>query len=169
MARRSRDRGREGFSLAEAVLATSIVGIGIAALLTSVGAGTRTNAAGRDMTQATFLAQEFRELTLKLPWSDPDLADQGNPPGSDGAAPETFVDDLDDLLNGVTYTPPRNGYFGQITDMPGWSQQVTFTWRSPSNPATVVSPGPTDLVHIQMDVLYNGNTTLTTGWLTAKK
>ena len=169
MARRSRDRGRKGFSLAEAVLATSIVGIGIAALLTSVGAGTRTNTAGRDMTQATFLAQEFRELTLKLPWSDPDPGSEDNPPGPDGSDPETFIDDLDDLLNGVTYTPPRNGYFGQITDMPGWSQQVTFTWRDPANPAAVVSPGPTDLVHIKMDVLCSGDTVLTTGWLIAKK
>ena len=157
-----------GFSLIEALVTTIIIGIGVGALMTSVGSGTRNNAAGRDLTQASLLAQEMREWTVKLPFSDQDPGDVDNPPGPDGTDPQTFVDDLDDLLN-VTYSPPRDGQGLSITDMAGWSQTIALTWRDPANLQTTVAAGSSDVIHVDLEIKQNGQSVLTTGWLVAKK
>ncbi|RPI64127.1 MAG: type II secretion system protein [Planctomycetaceae bacterium] len=157
-------RGCEGFTLIEVAIATVIIGLGVTALLTSIGAGTRANKGGQKLTQATFLAQEIREWTLRLPFKDTDAADASNPPGSDGYDPQTYVDDLDDLMN-VTYNPPRDGRGQAITDMPGWSQTITMTWRNPANLASVVTAGTSKVVYVQVCVAYNAQPVLTTGWL----
>ena len=168
MDHRNRRRRRDGFTLIEALVAAGIVGLGLTALLTAVMSGTQANAAGRRLTQAALLAREIREWTLKLPFSDLDPGDQGNPPGSDGTSPQVFVDDLDDLM-GVTYDPPRDGQGYPVADMAGWSQTMTLTWREPTDLATPVSPGSTDIIHVQVDVACRGEPVLTTGWLVARR
>jgi len=159
---------RAGFSLIEVAVGTAIIGIGVVAALTFVGAGTRTNDAGRKLTYATFVAQEVREWTLRLPFSDPDPGDQGNPPGPDGSDPQSLVDDLDDLMN-VTYSPPRDGMGAPISDMTDWSETLTLTWRNPSNLAAVVTAGTSDIIHVQLDVSCAGQPILTTGWLVVRR
>jgi type II secretory pathway pseudopilin PulG len=153
-----------GFTLIEAAIATVIIGIGITALLASVAAGTRVNDSGQKLTQAVFLAQEIREWTLKLPFTDPDAADASNPPGPDGTNPQTFIDDLDDLMN-VTYSPPRDGQGSPIADMVGWSQKITLTWRNPNNLATTVAAGASDIINVTVDISYKGTPTYTASWL----
>ena len=160
---RARPAGRAGFTLIEAVVATTIVGLGVASLFVSLKAGTEVNAAAADLTQAVFVAQEVREWTLMLPFTDPDEADQGNPPGPDGADPQDWVDDLDDLLD-VVYTPPHNGSGEDMYDLDGWSQHITLTWRDPKNLAQVVTAGSTNVVYVQVDVSRSGRDLLTTGW-----
>ena len=160
---RGQPAGQAGFTLVEAVVATAIVGIGVTALFVSLKAGTQVNGSSADLTQAVFLAQEIREWTLKLPFIDPNPEDQGNPPGPDGADPQWWVDDLDDLLD-VTYGPPRNGCGDAIYDLDGWSQHITLTWRSPSDLSQVVSAGSTDVVHVQVEVSRGDQALLTTGW-----
>ena len=157
-----------GFTLIEAAVATVVIGLGATALLTAVASGTRTNAAGRSITQASLLAQEIREWTLKLPFSDQDEGDVGNPPGPDGADPQVFVDDLDDLMN-VTYNPPRDGQGQPVADMPGWQQAITLTWRDPANLTTVVTAGTSDAIRVQLDISYKGSNVLTTGWLVTRR
>ncbi len=49
-----------------------------------------------------------------------------NPPGPDQSDPQTFVDDLDDLMD-VTYSPPRDAHGLPIADMTSWSQTITLT------------------------------------------
>ena len=68
-----------GFSLIEVAVATAIIGLGIVAMIVSTRSGTDINGASREMTQALFLANEIREWTLKLPFSDQDPADKKNP------------------------------------------------------------------------------------------
>lgn len=159
---------RRAFTLIEVVMATVIVGLGVAALLGSIASGTKANAGGQQLTTATFLAQEIREWTHRLPFKDPDPADALNPPGSDGSDPQFFVDDLDDLM-GVTYSPPRDGRGNAIPGMVGWSETITMTWRTPSNLATVVAAGTSDMIYVQVAVSYNGKPILTTGWLVSKR
>ncbi len=160
-------RGRQGFTLTEAAVASAIIGLGVAALLVSVASGTRANDAGKKLTQATFLAQEIREWTLKLPFSDLDPADANNPPGPDGADPCDFVDDLDDLID-MTYAPPRDGRGLAIYDMSGWSQQIDLSWRHPSDLSTIVDPGNSDLIYVQVTVSWLNAETLKTGWLVTR-
>lgn len=157
---------RGGFTLIEAAVATAVIGIGVVALLTAVQAATRTNQAGRSLTQAVFLAQEIREWTLRLPFKDPETP--ANPPGSDEGNPQTFVDDLDDLA-GVTYSPPRDTHGSAIADMTAWSQTITLTWRDPTDLTSVVSNGTSDIVHVQVDIRYLDCPVLSTGWLATNK
>ncbi|HAU36605.1 MAG TPA: hypothetical protein DCX07_02670, partial [Phycisphaerales bacterium] len=157
----------EGFTLIEVAIATAIIAIGVVALVVSVGSGTRANQAGTELTQAVFLAQEIREWTLRLPYIDPDVADQSNPPGPDGSDPQVFVDDLDDLLN-VTYSPPRDGRGIAIADMPGWSETITLTYRNPDNLSQIVS-GRTDVVRVGVEVFHNSRPVFSTGWIVARR
>ncbi len=166
MRRTTRIGRRQGFSLIEAAVAIAIIGIGVVALLTAIGAGTRTNEAGRQITQAVFLAQEIREWTRRLPFEDLETPD--NPPGADESDPQLFVDDLDDLM-GVTYSPPRDAHGLAIADMTSWSQAITLTWRNAADLTSVVSNGAGDIVHVQVDISYLGQHVLSTGWLVTNK
>jgi len=162
---------RRGFSLVESALAIVIVGIGIVALVASLGAASSINGAGRNLTRGVFLAQEVREWTLRLPFSDPDPGDANNPPGPDGTSPQVFVDDLDDLYNaaGLLYSPPRDGAGQALSDLTGWSQKLTLTWRSPDNLLQTVSPGASDIVHVQVSVRLQGKEVFATNWIVARR
>jgi len=161
-------RHRGGLSLVEALAATAIVGVGLTALLASVAASSLTNAAGRDLTYAVFLAQNIREWTLRLPFSDTDPQDQGNPPGPDEADPQVYVDDLDDLMD-VTYCPPRDGQGLPIADMTDWSETITLTWRDPDSLTTTVAPGTSDVIHVQLDIFHRSKPVLGTGWFVTRR
>ena len=165
---RRKQLGRLGFTLVEAICATLIVGIGAAAIMVSAASGTRVNSASQKLTQAAFLAQELREWTLSLPFTDQDESDQGNPPGPDGSDPQDFVDDLDDLM-GITYSPPRDGRGIAISNMDGWSQQIDITWRDPSDLTSEVTAGTSEIVYLEATVLYDGVQVIQTGWLVAER
>lgn len=158
---------RRGFSLIEVLMAASIVGIGVVAVMSAMQAGTEVNAAGRDLTQATYLAQEIREWTLQLPFSDPDPGDAGNPPGPDGTNPQIFVDDLDDLLD-VTYSPPRDASGSALAGMTGWEQQIVLEWKDPDNLTANVAPGASDIIRVTVTISRSGETVLTRGWLVTR-
>ena len=160
--------GARGFTLAEVIVATAVVGIGISALMVATKSGTEVNMAGREITQATFLAQELREWTLRLPFSDQDVGDQDNPPGPDGSDPQVFVDDLDDLM-GVTYSPPRDASGEAISDMDGWAQTIDLSWRDRNDLATSVAPGSSNMIYVDVTISHSGRTVLSTGWLVARR
>jgi len=160
-----RDRG---FSLVEVMVAAALMGVGVAAVMIAMQSGTNVNAAGRDLTQACYLAQEIREWTLMLPFSDPDLADQGNPPGPDGSDPQVFVDDLDDLI-GVTYSPPRDGNSNPIAELANWSQQIDLEWKDPDSLRSTVAPGSTDIIRVKVTIRHDDTPVLDTGWLVSRR
>ncbi|MCK4625798.1 MAG: hypothetical protein KAV00_10840 [Phycisphaerae bacterium] len=159
--------GRGGFTLIEALIASIIVGLGITALLMASKSGTQVNANAREITHAVNLGQEVREWTLKLPFLDPETPD--NSPGPDGAEdPQTFVDDLDDLKT-VTYSPPRDANGQAISDMTGWSQQITLSWRQQNSISQTVSDGASEIIYVEVVISYEGQSVLTTGWLVTKR
>lgn len=157
-------RRRRGFSLVEVLVATVILGIGMAALMTAMAANTRTNTEGQSVTQAVFLAQELREYTLTLPFADPTPGDAGSPPGVDPYDGGT-IDDLDDLMD-RTFSPPLDGQGGSHYELQGWSQTVTLSWRDDGDLAGATrTPGSTKVVHVQVTISYEGREVLTTGWI----
>jgi len=155
------------------VLATAaLVGIGVSGVMVAVGSGTRVNAEAMKISQATYLIQEIREWTLKLPFRDSDEADQGNPPGPDGSDPQVFVDDLDDLYNPTTplsYSPPRDGTGQAISTMTGWKQTLVLTWRDVNELTRVVPAGTSDVIHVEVTVLYDENPVLASGWFVTRR
>jgi len=168
---KGRKAAAKGFSLVEVAVATAIVGVGIAALMTSISSGTIVNSSGQKLTQANFLAQEIREWTLRLPFKDPDVGDASNPPGPDGTNPQTFVDDFDDLydINGLTFNPPRDGTGSPISNLAGWSQTLKLSWRDGSNLRSTVSPGSSDFIYVEVIVSLQNQPVLTTGWLVSRR
>jgi prepilin-type N-terminal cleavage/methylation domain-containing protein len=143
---------RGGFTLIEVAVATILVGLALTAMMISVGSNTRVNDAGTKLTQAAFLAQEIHEWTLTLPFND--LAQLKNDPP-------------------LTYCPPRDGQGYAITALPAWSQTITLTWRDSNDPGLTVTPGPTDIIYVNVDVAVDvwHQTTLivSSGWLVTRK
>jgi len=154
-----------GFSLAEVVVATALIGLGLVALLVASAAGTRSSDGCRKLTEAVFLAQEIREWTLKLPFSDPQTP--GAEPGLDSGESPDSVDDLDDLMN-VTFSPPRDGQGSPLADMVGWSETITLTWRDPDDLQSTVAPGSSDIIHVQIDLAHQGRQMHAVGWFVAR-
>lgn len=95
---------RRGFTLIETALATIIVGVGVLALVESQAAFIKANAWSTHSATATYLANEIRELTRRMPRHDavtglysqsvsgtPTLVGWGPETG------ETSIEDLDDV------------------------------------------------------------------------
>ncbi len=140
---RSRRGTPKGFTLVEVLITSVIIGLGIVAVMAAIGSGTRINEAGVSLTRAGFLTQEIREWSMSL--------------------------DTPDDLTDVTYSPPRNSLGEELTDMTGWSQTLTVTWRSPTDLDVIVPSESSDIAHIQLGVRHDGELDLSTDWLVTRK
>lgn len=123
----ARYRARSGFTLMETALATVIIGVGVLALLESQQAFMRSNNWSTHSATGTYLANEIRELTRRLPKHDPVtglwLQVVGGDAVLNGWGPDTnesVVGDFDDIddFDGLTFgsagdTDPSDG------DLPG--------------------------------------------------
>lgn len=89
-----------GFTLIEAAMATVIIGVGVLAMIDAQTAFIRANLWSNHAASATFLANEIREYTRKLPRHDPVSGlsiDGGSLYGWGPDEGEVTVDDFDDL------------------------------------------------------------------------
>ncbi|MBN1555006.1 MAG: prepilin-type N-terminal cleavage/methylation domain-containing protein [Phycisphaerae bacterium] len=150
MKTRRRDRNhrggkRLGFTLVEALVTILMLSIGLAGIMGAVNLGIRYSGEGAELTQGIFLAQEIRERTLNMDFTD--VA----------------------ALDGVTYQPPINSHGVPILGMGGWSQTITTSYRSESDPSATLASGTSDLVYVQVQTARQGDVALTTGWLVARK
>jgi hypothetical protein len=157
-------------------MAAMIIGIVFIGVLMSMSVSTQANIAATDLTTAIMLAQHVREMTIALPYVDPQTPN--NPPGPDGSGPNTFVDDMDDLL-GHTYSPPRsampvdvdnsNRLGALLPEYTGWSQKIAITYRNPDDLAQITYPGgigvPTDLAVVQCSIYKGSELIYVTEWL----
>lgn len=98
-----------GFTLIEAAMATVIIGVGVLAMIDAQTAFIRANLWSNHAASATFLANEIREYTRKMPRHDPvsGLSIQGGTLygwGPDDG--EVTVDDFDDLddFDGLSFS-----------------------------------------------------------------
>jgi len=125
--RRGRPASRRGFTLMETALTTVIIGVGVLALIDAQQAFMRTNNWSTQAATATYLANEIREMTRKLPRHDPvtGLYLTGTPPGAtlNGWGPEPGemtardFDDIDDFDGMVFANDGTAGVSDQ--DLPG--------------------------------------------------
>ncbi|HET6430037.1 MAG TPA: hypothetical protein VFJ30_16600 [Phycisphaerae bacterium] len=170
---RARRRWGRGLSLIEVLATTALVGMGVAGMMVAAASGSRVTGGALNVSQASYLLQEVREWTLKLPFSDTDPADQGNPPGPDGSNPQVFVDDLDDLYvsgtGSLSYSPPRDGTGAAINGMSDWKQTIQLTWRDVNELTRVVPASSSDVIHVEVTVLRNNQPVLTSGWFVTRR
>ena len=156
-----------GFTLAEVLMATVVMGVGMAAIMGALRSGTQINAGASDMSQGVFLAQELRECMGNLPFSDTDQEHQENPPGLDEAS-ISYADDLDDY-NHQTFCPPVNSMGDLLANMSRWSQTVDITWKNDNNIAAGVSDGASDTAYVKVTIRHDGEVVLTTGWIVSRQ
>ena len=154
----------KGFTLLEVLMTAIILGVCITALMAGMASNSQVNSAGSEISQAVLFAQDIREWTMSLPFRDPDPAEASNPPGPDGSSPQVFVDDLDDLMN-VTFSPPRDSQGKPLSDMSDWSQTITLTWRSLTDPTQTVPAGSTTIVNVNVSISHYGVEVLSSSWL----
>jgi Tfp pilus assembly protein PilV len=138
----------------EVAVATVIVGVGLAALMSTLRAGTSANDASTKMTTALFLAQNIHEWTRKLPFEDIELVNN--------AASLVEPVRVEDLHN-RTFSAPRDGAGNPIATLPGWSQHVFMELRDPSNliPSAAHPPpaadNPSGAVAITVNIFHLGS------------
>jgi len=130
--KRQRPNRRSGFTLLETALAIVIVGSGVLAILSAQMAFHKQNDWSTHTSTATFLANEIREMTVRMSPHDPITGSVYWGPEPNEATLVDF-DDLDDfdgveglgtVFSEVEETGPVNAQRMIIPDMPGWSQVV---------------------------------------------
>lgn len=160
-------RARSGFTLLEALMTMVILGVGVLAFVEAQQSFITSNTWSSHAATATFLANEIREMTRKLPRHDPvtglylngsTLMGWGRETGEAVATDLDDIDDFDGLVFGATgnMDGPVN-LFGDtipevdlqgavVTDsegqpiaMRGWTQAVTVRKLNPANASQSVA------------------------------
>jgi type II secretory pathway pseudopilin PulG len=136
-----------GFTLIEALLASLLIGLAIAALVTSSGAFTVYNAAGVDLSTAEFLIEEIRELTT----------------------PVAFNNQFDNLApyNNQTYNPPVDADGNAMPEFAAYTQKITVTYANPAN-LTQTAVVSTDFHRVTVTITKGGRTITSSSWIRAK-
>lgn len=158
---------RAGFTLMETALAIVIVSTGVLAILYAQMAFHKQNDWSTHTSTATFLANEIREMTVRMPPHDPvtGLAYWGPEPN------ELTLDDFDDLddfdgveglgtvFSAAEGTGPVSAMRMIIPDMEGWSQVVRVSKVPESNISGADDPNLPEaqsVLRIEVSVFYQG-------------
>lgn len=145
---------RSGFTVAETVVATLLVGGLCVVALDTAGAAISASVRVADETRATLLAQELLSEILLQEYADPDLPTTtlGPDPGESGGARLNW-DDVDDY-NGWSAFPPENRYGTKHTELANWKRTVSVDWVTGSD-LSVVSNVETNIKRIIVAVEHN--------------
>ena len=148
-------RGRRGFTLIEAAIATVVVGSGVVAVMSAQRAFHVQNEWAAQAAVAQQLGVEVRELMLGLPQRDPVTGDDLWGPEPDEADVADF-DDLDDF-DGAVFdssdgTGPLNALRAPIDAMDGWRQRVFVENIDPFHLTRTVEDGASELMRITVVV-----------------
>jgi len=158
---------RGGFTLMETALAIVIVSTGVLSILYAQMAFVGQNDWSTHTSTATFLANEVREMTVRMPPHDPvtGLAYWGPEPNE-----LTLVDfdDLDDfdgveglgtVFSAAEGTGPVTSMRTIIPDMTGWSQEVRVSKVPKTNITGEDDPALSEalsVLRIEVSILYQG-------------
>lgn len=130
-----------GFTLLEALFASMLIGLVIAALAASSGAYTMANAAGVDLSTAEFLIEEIREHTAPVAFSD--LAAAGG-----------------------NFSPPIDVDGNPMAEFAVFEQQVVVQNVNSSNFTTPLAGS--DFIRITVTITKNGQPVSDASWIRAK-
>lgn len=133
-----------GFTLIEAMFATMLLGLVIAALVAASGAFTMANGYGVDLSTAEFLIEEVREHTANVDF-------------------DTLVASYD----GQTFNPPKDVTGTDMTDFSEFSQQITIDYVESGNFDNTVT-GPTDFIRVTVTASKAAAPVSSTSWIRAR-
>lgn len=141
---------QRGFTLIEVAICVVLLGIGILALLVATGSSTAVNGAGKDLSQAVFLAQEFREYC--------------------------FNREID-TISSARHEPPINGLGNALSGYDGWAQNIRAWYMNPDDLSMIGTDDPSqpnyidesDIKYIECDIERNGQRVFSTGWFVVRK
>lgn len=135
-------RVRRGFTLAEVLVATMIVGMCIAGAMVAIGTTTSLTSDSLQYTKATLLAQEVREWSMN-----------------------TEYDDITDLR--LTSVVPRDSLGAELPGYNNWSETIGVVYLNPNN-ITSTSASVTDVARISVVISFAETQVLQTSWLVVK-
>ena len=135
----------KGFTLIEALFATMLLGLVVAALVAASGAFTMANGYGVDLSTAEFLIEEVRERTTNID-----------------------VDTLIASYDGQTFSPPVDINGTTMSDFVGFSQQVAVEHIQSGNFDQVDGTGTSDFVRVTVTVSKSGAPVSSTSWIRAR-
>jgi type II secretory pathway pseudopilin PulG len=146
---------RNGFTIAEAMVATVIVGVMAVTAMTTVAASVRYQARTADRAVGAMLAQALMSEILAQAYQDPVYPTTvlGPDPGESTTA-RTKWNDIDDY-NGWSESPLQNQDGSIIPNTSGWTRSVTVAWVNSSNPSQA-SATETGCKLITATVSHNG-------------
>jgi hypothetical protein len=153
---------RTGFTLIEAALVTSIVGIGVLAMLQLLAAGTTSNSAGAEMTTALNLAKGIREMSMGLAFVDDVTPTNWGP---DAGETIGTYDDIDDL-DGAVFNPPIDAMRLTLNDYANWEQRVTVQSVDEDRITLPAPNGTTPASRITVLLMHNGKRVTEISWTT---
>lgn len=129
-----------GFTLLEALFATMLIGLVIAALVATSGAFTMANAAGVDLSTSEFLIEEIRELSAMMSFEE-----------------------LPDLTVNSPYSPPIDVSGQLLNDFAAFEQQVAV-----ENCGLEFNAPDDDFVRITVTIIKSGRPVSQTSWIRAR-
>ena len=160
------NKNKSGFTLIEALVATAIIGIAIAALLVSNVSHSQANAYGMNTSTAEFLIEEIRAMTTPLDVVDPNTgtATFGIESGESSLADYDDLDDFDDL----TFSPPVNVNGTILNDFSQYSQIITVVNVDAGDFTSVIADHGSSIVRVSVSIVMNGKEISSTSWIRAE-
>jgi len=159
--RRAAGRRRTGFTLVEAAMVTVIIGVGVMAMLTLLAAGTAANEDATQLTEAINLANNIHEITMGMPYYDPQTPTVWNSKEPTVAEWDNITDVDDASLN-----PPIDARRNPIPEYAGRRQSVEVESVT-HDKVTVTTPDTTTepTARVTVTVKHLGRTVYVTSWL----
>lgn len=151
-----------GMALIEAVVATVIIGVMLAAAMRTVAAARAGQIWNSDRLRAHALAMDLLSEILDQAYADPNSPGGISTLGPDGAeivVGRSAYNDVDDY-NGLVESPPKQKDGSTIPGLTGWKRQVDVAWVTATD-VTQTSLTETNIKRIVVTVTRNGKTLAT--------
>ena len=148
-------RSHRGFTIAEALVATVIVGLMAVTALSTVAASIHYQGRAADRAVGGLFAQALMAEVLTQAYQDPNLPTTAlGPEAGEGTTSRVNWNDVDDY-NGWTESPLQNKDGSIIPNTTGWKRSVVVAWVNVTNPS-LVSATETGCKLITVTVSHNG-------------
>ena len=128
---------RNGLTLAEVMISSSLAGVVIVGSLQATGAILTTWQTASDMQHGPALAHDLMSEILAQPYEDPDQNPIFGREGGEGGADRKNWDDVDDY-NGWSQSPPEDKDKKKYHDLEGWTRSSVVEYINLNNPSAVI-------------------------------